>query len=104
MQARIDVIMRLHEGFQADFTRTAQERIVGANVHLDFALAGLVMPVLIIKGGVGKRCFASITIGGGKFFLLTLVLITGAGLRRELFVERIGGMVSRHFLLTWHVG
>ncbi len=45
MEDGVDVVVRLDERLEADLTRTAQQRLVGADVHLDFALASLVQLV-----------------------------------------------------------
>ena len=42
MEHGVDVVVRLDECLEADLTGTAQQRLVGADVHLDFALASLV--------------------------------------------------------------
>jgi len=70
--------------------------------HAYKAGAGLVTPIVVIEGVViGKRCFARVPVGRflGTWFL---VIIAGAAARRKLFVKRVGGMISRYFLLAWH--
>src|SRR5262245_22954789 len=50
MEDGIDIVMGLYQRLQTDLAGAAQQGLVGANVHLDFALAGL-MPLLS-----GFRC------------------------------------------------
>ena len=52
MQAGVDVVMGLHEGFEADLARTAHEGVVGAYVHFDIALTSFVMSLSIIKRAI----------------------------------------------------
>ena len=50
MQARINIIMCLHQGFQAYLARAAQEGVVGANIKFNVAFAGFVMSAFVFKG------------------------------------------------------
>ena len=42
MQHRVDVVVRLDERLESHLAGAAQQRLVGADVHLDFALARFV--------------------------------------------------------------
>src|SRR5579864_2120228 len=54
MQAGVDVVVSLYQGFQTDFTRTPQQCVIHTNIELDIPLARLVMPFSLFEVYIGN--------------------------------------------------
>src|SRR6266702_5329396 len=100
MQARVDVVMCLHERLQANLAGTAQQRIIGANVEFDIALPGLVMPFASVKVRIAGCRWGFMSI----LYLFGIAAIVKKSFFRLLRIERVRQMILLcwYLIFTWH--
>src|SRR6185437_6097955 len=104
MQAGVDVVVSLYQGFQADFTRTAHQRVIHPNIKLDIALACLVMPLFVFEVDIGNPAFRfkAFTIIRAFYRLPGIAGIDIKFIGWCLPIEWVRGMIFRYVIFSWH--
>src|SRR6266568_2652911 len=101
MQTGVDVVVCLHQCFQAYLSGTTQQRVIGANVQFDITFACLVVSIFVFKGWVNNSaCKLSLTL----FAIDAITTVVKKFIFYVRTIKRVGGsiLLSRCSIFTWH--